>query len=232
MDTKISERDSKRGKFKEDIWKLIYKKYQDEFYDAFKLLHNSKDKFYERVIDRFRFGAHNVHSIEELRVRAKSLFSGDAVNYNLLPLVRHELIEAIESIEANSIWEKVIIGNNDVPIAKLIKSLDNADWVSKGRNYIVGDVCPFCQQHTISAELRKQIEEFFGGEYTKDTSNIDRLKNEYKNLTSDLLNILNSLIFDKSVIAVSGMDIETYKKLLEVISAKISNNISKFIQKY
>lgn len=231
LETKKAELDNKREKFKEAIWKLIYKKYQTEFYDAFKLLHNSKEKYYEYVIDRFRLGARNIHNINELRVRAKSLFSGELINCNLLPLISAEVIENIASIESNSIWSKVIVGNDDVPIAKLIKILDNADWVSKGRNYIVEDTCPFCQQRTISVELRQQIEEFFGGEYTKDTNDINKLSNGYKNSTDSLLNNLNSVIVDMSVIAVSGMDIDRYKKLLEIISAKINNNISRIDSK-
>ena len=41
--------------------------------------------------------------------------------------------ENLKNIENLAIWGKCIVGKSDIPIAKLIKKLENGDWVNQGR---------------------------------------------------------------------------------------------------
>ena len=53
---------------------------------------------------------------------------------------------------------KCIVGKSDIPIAKLIKKLENGDWVNQGRKYIYsGTKCPFCQKDTIDDNFRRCV---------------------------------------------------------------------------
>ena len=42
-----------------------------------------------------------------------------------------DIVEQIVGIETSAIWNKVIVGNKDLPIGRLIEALDNADWVNQ-----------------------------------------------------------------------------------------------------
>lgn len=100
------------------------------------------------------------------------------------------------SIEADTIWEKIIIGKQDIDIAKLISKLKNSDWVNQGVKYMEdeSDICPFCQQHTITDAFRVKINGFFDEVYKQDISKVNKRFEEYKNAVDILTNSLEHLI--------------------------------------
>lgn len=87
---------------------------------------------------------------------------------------------------------KCIVGKSDIPIAKLIKKLENGDWVNQGRKYIYsGTKCPFCQKDTIDDNFRKQLESFFDEEFERDVEEVKEKKEEYLREKTSLLSILS-----------------------------------------
>ena len=100
------------------------------------------------------------------------------------------------SIEVDTIWEKIIIGKQDIDIAKLISELKNSDWVNQGVKYMKdgSDICPFCQQHTITDTFRVKINGFFDEVYKQDISKVNKRFEEYKNAVDILTNSLEHLI--------------------------------------
>lgn len=103
----------------------------------------------------------------------------------------YKRIRLIET-ELSNLLSEVIIGNEDVDIALLIKSLDSRSWVEAGVNYIekTDGVCPFCQQKTINESLKEQFNNFFDVSYKKKIESIKSLKSQYLQYYNDfLLNI-------------------------------------------
>ena len=96
-----------------------------------------------------------------------------------MPIVAFE----VEEIENSQLLTKVIVGNKDSSISELIDKLNNSDWVNEGLQYIdmkkEPAVCPFCQQHTITNALLKQIEGYFDESYKKDKESLSNLLNKY-----------------------------------------------------
>ena len=81
--------------------------------------------------------------------------------------------------DSDDIWQKIVVGNNDIPIGKFIQRLNNADWVNQGRSYISEGLCPFCQQPTITDNFLEQLSQFFDAQYKEDVSRIATLMSRY-----------------------------------------------------
>ena len=94
-------------------------------------------------------------------------------------------------IEESPIFKEVIVGNENLQIASLIKELNNSDWVRQGLEYIKeprnkegeeefeNEKCPFCQEKTISRDLCEQIESYFDEGYQKKILEINNLESKY-----------------------------------------------------
>ncbi len=174
LNKKKDEEQSHKDKFKDTVWNVILKQNEIYFQEVFSGLRGNKEKFRDEVIKRYKKSHFSNETRESLKKRYDILFSNKPEKCNTIDISVSHLISELETIEKDLIWEKVIVGNKDVPISRLIDFLDNADWVNKGRTYISEDgVCPFCQQKTITADFEVQLNDFFSGEYEK---NIEHIK--------------------------------------------------------
>ena len=123
------------------------------------------------------------------------------------------------------VLEKIVVGNSDLPIGRLIEKLGNADWVSQGRKHIgEGEICPFCQQPTLSDEFKKQLEAFFSGEYEKDVKAIKSFKESYVSKTDELITYLSGLITSLKLYTVSRIDEEKLISAVELLRGYFSQN--------
>lgn len=90
------------------------------------------------------------------------------------------------SIESNTIFQKIIIGNEDSPISQLIATLGNSDWVYQGIKYLPENIpdanaqCPFCQEKTVTSDLISEITNYFDKSYKSDLDNLQKAYNDYK----------------------------------------------------
>jgi len=109
-----------------------------------------------------------------------------------------EKIQKLET-EINQKLDEVIIGNEDVDIAALIKELDIKKWVQDGFDILEKNKelkkCPFCQNETIDKTLREKLEGYFDTSSREKIQTIKDLYNEYfkavKLLMSELEKIQN-----------------------------------------
>lgn len=139
----------------------------------------------------------------EVEKRALKLFGEPPVKKVFLRKLSAENLKNIENL---AIWGKCIVGKSDIPIAKLIKKLENGDWVNQGRKYIYsGTKCPFCQKDTIDDNFRKQLESFFDEEFERDVEEVKEKKEEYLRGKISLLSTLNDI---------ENQDLEDEEKLL------------------
>ena len=165
-------REKNRENFKETIWNVILRDQGQQFLEAFSGSRKSKDRFLEQVLERYQNRNPNVCSLSELESRKTTLFGKKPETCSEFVLRIDGIADEINSIERDPIFRRVVAGNKDIPIGKLIQTLNNGDWVNRGRQYVTeNDVCPFCQKQTIDDSFRQQLEAFFSGEYDEINNN-------------------------------------------------------------
>ena len=227
LENKINEEIQYKKKFTDWAWENILKKNETDFQEAFSGFRKNKEKFKEEVIERYKKGHSSKEKKESLIDRATTLFSKKPEKCSVIDISAERYIAEIEKIEKDSIWEKIVVGNTDIPIAKLIEQLDNADWVNKGRLYLSDSgICPFCQQKSITDDLENQLNLFFSGEYENDVKYIEELIEKYKYISNSLLEILSASEMNDYQIQVGKINISQYKESLEDLK-KIFDNILK-----
>lgn len=216
----------KENKFKKDIWELIFKKYDPTFSEAFAGLRNNKEKFYEHAITRFSKYKDNQHTEEELQKRAKTLFGNRPESCDAIVFSGDCFIEEINKIVDDELWGTVIVGSDDVEIGKLIHSLNNNDWVLKGKQYLTNesDICPFCQQHTITASFREQLNNFFDVTFNEQFASVETLEQRYNNNVADLLNALSLVTSNVNIIKTGDFDKAKFENVVNDIRQKHINN--------
>lgn len=209
--------------FKEFAWTKIYKKYQNIFKDAFVGSMRSGDLFKSRLLLEYTNNKENRQTIDELKEKASTIFGETPQNLNFISQIN---FDRIIEIEKETIWRKIIVGKADVDIAKLIKKLNIYDWVNQGRTYVQeSDICPFCQQSTITDKFKNQLESYFDETYIKDIESLKILKQEYNTLVQNLINELNSTELIQKDLKNSKLNLDKFSFLLKtLISQNTTNN--------
>lgn len=226
LNKKKDEEQSHKDKFRDTVWKVILKQNETDFQEAFSGFRGNKEKFQDEVIKRYYKSHSSSETRESLKKRYNALFSNKPEKCNTIDISVSHLISNLEAIEKDSIWEKVIVGNKDVPISKLIDFLDNADWVNRGRSYILENgTCPFCQQKTISEDFEQQLNSFFSGEYERNIEHIKNLIEKYKSVSDLLISHLSNVASNDVAVSVGNLDIQKYNMLLDTLKVIFSNTL-------
>jgi wobble nucleotide-excising tRNase len=154
-----------------------------------------------------------------------------AQEYDLLP--KTNFSNGI--IEKDSIFQKKIVGNEDSAIAGLIKKLNNSDWVKQGIEYIPqefsneAEICPFCQQKTITRALANEIRSYFNEEYEK---NIDFLKHLLSDYERGIDSLPNKDIYEKNgFLAEEDGNLNKLLNLYNSLKNCLDNNKNKIQEK-
>lgn len=158
--------------------------------------------------------------IEELAKKAKILF--DAKSQPLkLPMTFES--SSLLDIENSEIFTKKISGKESNKIGKLIKQLENSDWVSKGKDYLKGDICPFCQQHTITKEFINEFNNFYDESYKKDINELENSANNYRQYSQVLIANIENQIKDYNEYTSKDLDFQIeFSELKRIIGDNIS----------
>lgn len=131
----------------------------------------------------------------------------------------------LTKIEDDMIWGKIIVGKQDVNIAKLIQALNNGDWVNDGRKFIENDsICPFCQQETITDEFRSEIEEYFSGEYKENLKYIEELQQQYNILTEEITSLFINIESKEKSNQNTKINQERFSQNLSTLSSILNTN--------
>lgn len=232
LNKKIDEEQSHKDEFRDTVWKAILKQNETDFQEAFSGLRGNKEKFRDEVIERYKKSHSSSETRESLKKRYNVLFSNKPEKCNPIDISISHLISKLEAIEKDLIWEKVIVGNKDVPISKLIDFLDNADWVNRGRSYIrENGTCPFCQQNTISEDFKQQLNSFFSGEYERNIEHIKNLIGKYKSVSDLLISQLSNVTSNDVAVSLGNLDIQKYNTLLDTLKVLFSNTLTEMSSK-
>ena len=165
--------------------------------------------------------------------------------------------DAFSAIETDPIFREEIIGNQNSTVSNLISMLQNADWVRQGMQYFPQDndqICPFCQQPTLTISLQEEIKNYFDKTYEEKVDALKRLQNcyalnfnDYKNenqdndtirrFISELKEIFNentNLIRDKIARPAQSVSLKSTTEKIEEINGLIeeeNKKIREFNQK-
>ena len=126
----------------------------------------------------------DIETIDNIQEKFQNLYEKELTN---IPInIDWKLYHQIRIIEnkIRLLLNAVIIGNEDVDIAKLISELNNRKWVESGVTYLDQSKgkCPFCQQDTTDIDLTTQFGAFFNSEYKLKISTLETLSKDYEQL--------------------------------------------------
>ena len=136
----------------------------------------SRPNHLQKLTDILQNPPVDIPTIEQLTERYNSLYEKEI--FEITITVDSKLYKEIRIIERDleCLLSEVIVGNEDVDIAALIKKLDSRNWVETGVKHLeqTDDICPFCQQQTITDNLKQQFNELFDETYKE---KIEELEN-------------------------------------------------------
>ena len=113
-------------------------------------------------------------TIDMLKEEIQSLSGDSAQKYDVLNLILFN----VKNIESDDLFNKQIIGNENSTVSELINKFGNSDWVKDGLEYLPDDIddkneiCPFCQETTISKRLFQSIKGYFDESYEADINSL------------------------------------------------------------
>ena len=218
-------REKNRENFKETIWNVILRDQGQQFLEAFSGSRKSKDRFLEQVLERYQNRNPNICSLSELESRKTTLFGKKPETCSEFVLRIDGIADEINSIERDPIFRRVVAGNKDIPISKLIQTLNNGDWVNRGRQYVTeNDVCPFCQKQTIDDSFRQQLEAFFSGEYDECVLHIGKLINNYAIHAQSIIAAFGAIAEDTNKCTVGKLDKEKFSERVQLLDAIFKRN--------
>ena len=218
-------REKNRENFKETIWNVILRDQGQQFLEAFSGSRKSKDRFLEQVLERYQNRNPNVCSLSELESRKTTLFGKKPETCSEFVLRIDGIADEINSIERDPIFRRVVAGNKDIPIGKLIQTLNNGDWVNRGRQYVTeNDVCPFCQKQTIDDSFRQQLEAFFSGEYDECVLHIGKLINNYAIHAQSIITAFGAIAEDTNKCTVGKLDKEKFSERVQLLDTIFKRN--------
>lgn len=207
--------------FKENSWIKLYKKYENVFKEAF---HGVKQKklFKNKLLYEYENNLVSTLTFEELLEKSKIIFGDTPIAIQKLQTFS---LDRIIEIEKDEIWETKIIGKSDVNISKMIQKLNINDWVNQGRSYIREDnICPFCQQKTITEDFRKELEKYFDETFIDSINKINELIIEYDNLKLGLLNLLTVIETNEKVNPLTNLNVDKFSADLKTLSSQFISN--------
>ena len=216
-----------KSDFRETVWNVILKNSNPYFQEAFSGLRNNKDKFCEHVLKRFDEKHDSDYTETELEARCISLYGQKPEICTLFALPDSSVIRAIAAIESDVIFQKTVVGNQDLPLSGLIQSLQNSDWVNHGRHFLSeSPTCPFCQKNTIDDTFRKQLEDFFSGEYEQNLFHIEQLRDDYQSGAAKFIAVCKGILSNNYACRIGKLNTDVFSAQLELMGNVYSGNLT------
>lgn len=220
----------------ETLWKTVYK--PNEGFTECMRGGMSKKQFAGKLIELRERATNSTDTISstddkdgtdqigELKGRYETVFGKEEPQRMRTFTTPVGLLTQTIAIASDPIWKRRIVGSDDVPIAALIKKLDMAGWVRQGQELIRkdSDVCPFCQKKTIDAEFRRELETFFDENYLRDIETINRLKDRYVELSTNVIKELANTIETEKMEQTGKLDLKLFSAHVEILRGMLTVN--------
>lgn len=206
-----------RGAFEEQCWK-IKTTHDTHFQGAFAGLRNSRTKFCDKVIEEAESNQAAVHSLDDLKTLARTVFAEDVVQLATVPTIAGD---ALLGLEQEPILAKKVVGKEDIDIGALIRRLGNSDWVRHGLQYVEGPgtPCPFCQK-PLDEELLAKLNAFFDETYLSDIAEVARIEEAYRTFSGAILTTIDAVFASGS----PHIDVDKLRPLFDQLRTLITLN--------
>lgn len=159
-------------------------------------------------------------SIDSLSETYKQIYDNDVQEYDLIKDFEFNIQEFVN----NHLLSQSIVKSSESNFSRFIELLGNVNWVSQGLKYTVDtDVCPFCQQ-IIPEERLNEIRELFDETYTNSITQLQELKELYKQKISHAFAVLDAIIC--KIETIPFLPTENFKALVDKFKTIASENES------
>ena len=220
LEKQIDKKSEEEVTFKETCW-TFYKNNETDFKEAF-VGFIKKESFKNKLLSESKNNTSELLDIKKIEEKSKTIFGDAPESIPALPTISFNRINEIEDDE---IWNKKILGKTDVDIAKLIQNLNMNDWVNQGRDYLQEDeTCPFCQQKTITAEFRQQIEDYFDVSFTESIKLIKENSDKYNLQVTNIINELSQIEITEKTNTATKLDIDKFSAYLKTLTSQTVTN--------
>ena len=134
------------------------------------------------------------YTIDQLKHEAGELQDDAQIKENI-----NRISLGVVDIEESELLSKVIVGNNNSSIAKVIEDFGNSDWVHQGLEYINHEsndrICPFCHQKTITEGFLQELKDYFDESYSRDKRAVEELRNQYVDKASSVISLIEGAVY-------------------------------------
>ncbi|MBK2266513.1 AAA family ATPase [Francisella philomiragia] len=183
----------------------------------------SKDVLFNHIKSLVKLPTKPIKTIDDLKKEISKIEGNEAFEIALLQKI---VLNGIENVENETIFDKTIVGNKDSTVADLIEIFQNSDWVKLGLNYLPDDTnetarCPFCQQNTITRSLADELKNYFDKTYEDKIDLLKKLKSQYQAIKDMIPNIDSFLVNDYAEAVKIELE-NLHTKLLTVLSQNIT----------
>ncbi|WP_343304413.1 AAA family ATPase [Chitinophaga niabensis] len=189
LESKKDEMTAKDKETAEKAW-AVKVKYEEFFKEAYKGFMGSTRAFFDKCLAEV---SNTTKLLDEERIKdkCKRVYSTSLQEYTPIRPFDYSRYSALENAE---ILSAKIIGKEDVEIGRLIKQLNNSDWVKEGVGYMEKSEgkCPFCQQY-ISSQLQVEIESFFDETYNRKIKELNQFKGAYISYVDGLISFVKEI---------------------------------------
>lgn len=181
---------------KKSFINLIWDKKSDKtnriselYQSAFIGLHGSKQRFYNEYCKQVLSNKSELIDIDELFKRAEVVFSEERSEISKIPVLEIRY-------EPNSIiFNKSIIGKEDLEYAHLVKKLNIHTWVHEGYKTIQEnnlDYCPFCRSE-LTEEITNYLSAYFNEKFENEIIELNKEIIKYKEYAKGVITYLERL---------------------------------------
>lgn len=233
-----------RARLRDTLWQTVYKKneelkeclkgymHKDSFADhLWELTHAKGEASFQSVV------GYRSEEVDALKERYRKMYE-DAEPQRVEPfLIPQDVLTEMIGITDNKLWERAVVGSQDVPIAGLIKKMGISDWVFQGRALInenhkhnENGVCPFCQQRTITREFKKMLEDFFDENYLYELKVIKDQHARYVKAAKQLVGMIDT-VDATQVERMQFMNEDLFKANLETLKGYLETNMAAMSEK-
>ena len=200
--------ESKRTAAKNKIWeiKTSYTGGDRVLEFCLENLKSDKEKLLTYIESIKKTESKPLKSIDKIKSEVQALSGENVQTYSLLP----QITFSAQHIENELLFKKQIVGNENSTVSGLINKIGSSDWVRDGLKYVKteieneNEICPFCQEKTISKDLINSIKDYFDESYEED---LKTLKEYYNNYLESFQSLPDKSTFE------SNPKYETYKKV-------------------
>lgn len=168
-------------------------KYLEDLQEVFSGFHGSKEKFKQQIFSAYEESKPS-RSFDDIKADILNYFRGATEALPTPPLINTAGIVQLENQFEQ--FKKVIVGKNDIDLAKMYDHLGNADWVSKGIPYFKQNdgVCPFCQETPNDNLFQTKLESYFDQSYNDQVNRIEEFSHKYLSAIDDLKKFMDNLV--------------------------------------